>query len=45
MMKDRWLCLDVTNKKTSARKLMLLGKSDNYDPERVEPQHIYLSLQ
>ena len=29
MMKDRWLCLDVTNKKTSARKLMLLGKSDS----------------
>ena len=27
MMKDRWLCLDVTNKKTSARELMLLGKS------------------
>jgi hypothetical protein len=26
-MKDRWLCLDTTNKKTGLRQLMLLGKS------------------
>jgi len=27
LMKDRWLCFDVTNKKTGLRQLMLLGKS------------------
>jgi len=26
MMKDRWLCLDATNKKTGLRQLMLVGK-------------------